>query len=71
VPTVSFDFSNRVVVVTGAARGIGLALSRRFVDSGAHVVMTDVDEAELASQAKSLGGIPVIADVRRRMMWIG
>lgn len=36
-----------VVLVTGAARGIGLATSRLFSDAGWHVVMVDVDGQEL------------------------
>lgn len=33
----------RVAVVTGAARGIGLAVSTRLAEAGAHVVLADVD----------------------------
>jgi len=34
----------RVVIVTGGARGIGLACVRRFLEDGCHVVMADIDE---------------------------
>ncbi len=47
--TVRFDFSGKVVVVTGAAGGIGAACVRRFASSGAAVSAWDIDEA--ATQA--------------------
>lgn len=43
-------FENRVVIVTGAASGIGRAVARRFGEEGARVVIADRD-AEAAQQA--------------------
>ena len=48
------DLKNRTAVVTGAARGFGLAITERFLDSGAAVSMWDMDGAELAKQEKRL-----------------
>jgi NAD(P)-dependent dehydrogenase (short-subunit alcohol dehydrogenase family) len=45
--TVNFDFSGKVVIVTGAARGIGRVMAHRFVAAGAMVVAADRDEAGL------------------------
>jgi len=41
--------SRRTVVVTGGSGGIGRVIVRRFVDTGAHVVVLDRDAAALAS----------------------
>ena len=34
----------RVALVTGAARGIGLAIASRFVTEGARVALVDIDK---------------------------
>ncbi|MDH3706363.1 MAG: SDR family NAD(P)-dependent oxidoreductase [Acidimicrobiia bacterium] len=48
------SIDGRVAVVTGAASGIGLALTEAFVAAGARVVMADVEEEALAAQAGRL-----------------
>lgn len=47
-------FHGKVVIVTGAASGIGEATARRFVAEGAKVALVDRDEASLEKVAKSL-----------------
>jgi len=47
-------FSDKTVLVTGAASGIGLAATRRFLDEGARVVMVDIDEASLKEVSAKL-----------------
>ncbi len=49
------DLAGRVAVVTGGARGIGLAIARRAVESGATVAIWDMDAAAGAQAAASLG----------------
>ena len=41
---INFDLSNRVAVVTGGAQGFGLAISERFIKSGAKVIIWDIDK---------------------------
>lgn len=50
------NVAGAVVVVTGAASGLGLATARRFIRDGAHVVMVDRAEAVLREAASALGG---------------
>jgi NADP-dependent 3-hydroxy acid dehydrogenase YdfG len=44
-----------VIVITGAARGIGLATARAFADKGAHVVLGDIDAAGVSAAARLIG----------------
>ena len=60
---VSFDFDGRTVIVTGAARGIGLELARHFHRARADVVMVDFDGEVLAKAAAELGARGLEADV--------
>jgi NAD(P)-dependent dehydrogenase (short-subunit alcohol dehydrogenase family) len=60
----------RVAVVTGAASGIGFALSERFAGEGMRVVMADIEEPALAEAADLLASrgaevLPVPTDVAR------
>ena len=51
-----YDLGGRTAVVTGAARGIGLAIVERLADSDANVMVWDVDEAALDAAVSTLGG---------------
>ena len=50
-----FDFSDKVVVVTGAANGIGAACARLFSSSGARLALWDIDAAAAQALAAELG----------------
>ena len=40
---ISFNFKNRTAVITGGAQGFGLDIARRFLNSGAKVIIWDID----------------------------
>ena len=48
---IKFDLNNRVAIVTGGAQGFGFSIAERFIQSGAIVIIWDLDE-EAAKKAK-------------------
>lgn len=65
---------SRVVMITGAARGIGAAAAHACADDGAAVVLADIDAAALAEARATLAvrGVPSLAvamDVRHPDAW--
>ncbi|SMO66684.1 SDR family NAD(P)-dependent oxidoreductase [Paracoccus laeviglucosivorans] len=49
----SFSVQGRTAIVTGAARGIGLAIARHLEEAGANVMFADADEAGLEAELGS------------------
>ena len=50
----SLDFENRVVIVTGGSRGLGLAFARCIATAGARVVITSTGQSDSGDQALAL-----------------
>ncbi len=62
------ELDGRTAVITGAASGIGLALTERFLGEGMSVVMADIEQPVLEREAARIadaGGtvVPVVCDV--------
>jgi glucose 1-dehydrogenase len=56
---------NKVAIITGAARGIGLACAGRFIAEGAKVIITDVLDDAGSAEAKRMGATYLHCDVSK------
>ena len=61
--------SGKFCVITGAARGIGKAIARAFVDEGATVLLTDCDADMLQAAGEELGCETLPLDVEQEADW--
>lgn len=57
------SLQGRVVLVTGAAQGMGAAHARRLADAGATVALNDIRADPLDALAAEIGGLPAPGDV--------
>jgi len=51
---INFDFKNRTALVTGGAQGFGLDIAKRFLKSGAKVIIWDIDPKMIEKAIKDL-----------------
>ena len=49
-----FDLKNRTALITGGAQGFGFDIAKKFLNSGANVIMWDNDEKELKNAVKKI-----------------
>jgi glucose 1-dehydrogenase len=56
---------NKIAIITGAARGIGLACAERFIAEGAKAVITDITDEIGKAEAKRLGAAYMHCDVSK------
>ena len=68
----SFSIAGKTAIVTGGAHGVGLAIGRHFVESGANVVFADRDEEALEAEVGELnaeeGSVRLFAgDLRQKL----
>jgi len=59
------ELDSRVILITGAARGIGAASARRLAAAGAHLLLADLDGAAVDKLAEELKAVAIHADVTR------
>ncbi|MCF8484099.1 MAG: SDR family oxidoreductase [Rhodobacteraceae bacterium] len=61
----SFSIAGKTAIVTGAAKGVGLAIARHFQAKGANVMFADIDETtleqQLGDEARSEGSVRMFA----------
>lgn len=60
------DLKNKVVVVTGASKGLGKQLAIEFIKNGCIVVVSSRDLNELEQTAKEIEATPIVCDVRKQ-----
>ena len=53
---------DKVAIITGAARGTGAAIARRFVAQGAKIVVADIRDDEGEGTARACGDQPISND---------
>ena len=51
---ITFDFNDKTAVITGGAQGFGLDIAKRFLKSGAKVIIWDIDPKMLDKAIKDL-----------------
>ena len=51
---ITFDFKNRTAIVTGGAQGFGFDITKRFLKSGAKVIIWDKDSKAIESAVKEI-----------------
>ena len=49
-----FDLKNKTAIITGGAQGFGLDIAKKFLDSGAKVIIWDIDKNQLKKTIKIL-----------------
>ena len=51
---ITFNFKDRTALITGGAQGFGLDIAKRFLSSGAKVIIWDIDSKMLEQAIKEL-----------------
>ena len=60
---IKFDFKNRTAVITGGAQGFGLDIAKRFLKSGAKVIIWDIDAKLIDEATREINNPNLIANI--------
>ena len=60
---ITFNFKDRTALVTGGAQGFGLDIAKRFLQSGAKVIIWDIDSETLEKATKELDNLNLSSNV--------
>ena len=60
---ITFDFKNRTAIVTGGAQGFGFDIAKRFLKSGAKVIIWDNDPKAIESALKDINNSNLSSNV--------
>ena len=60
---IRYDFKNRTAIITGGAQGFGLDIAQRFLDSGAKVIIWDIDQKLIDEAMNSVNNPNLNSDI--------
>ena len=60
---ITFDFKDKTAIITGGAQGFGLDIAKRFLKSGAKVIIWDIDPKMIEKSVKDLNNSNLSSNV--------
>ena len=60
---IQYNFENRTALITGGAQGFGLDIAKKFLNSGAKVIIWDIDEKLLDKTKKDINDANLSSDI--------
>ena len=60
---ITFDFKNKTAIITGGAQGFGLDIAKRFLKSGAKVIIWDIDPKMIEKCVKDLDHLNLSSNI--------
>ena len=60
---IKYDFKNRTALVTGGAQGFGFDIAKRFLESGAKVIIWDIDTKKIEKAVKDLNNPDLTSNI--------